>query len=102
MAEADPSIQQTTTTAQARITTAARILARLRARQAVKASLRAQGLKLTNYSAREITSWAQVYLDDHCAELIPPALAQAHAMIASGALGKRAQRELAQSAMCKS
>ena len=75
------------------ITTASVVLARLRARQAVKRELQKQGLKVSAYSAREITSWATVYLDDH-SELIPEALASARAMIASGALGKRAQRAL--------
>ena len=41
--------------------------------------------------------WAQVYLEDHSAELIPEALANARAMIARGALGKRAQRALLRS-----
>jgi hypothetical protein len=76
------------------LTTAARVLAQLRARQAVKRELQKQGLKVSHYSAREITSWAQVYLDDHSAELIPDALEQARRMILSGAMGKRAQRAL--------
>ena len=49
------------------ITTASVVLARLRARQAVKDSLRAQGLKVSDYSAAEIITWARVYLDDHSA-----------------------------------
>jgi hypothetical protein len=76
------------------LTTAARCLAMLRSRNAVKDELRKHGLKPAHYSAREITSWAYVYLDDHCAELIPDALEQARAMILSGAMGKRAQRAL--------
>ena len=75
------------------LTTAARCLAMLRSRNAVKEELRKQGLKLTQYSAREITSWANVYLDEH-PELFPEALAQARAMILRGDLGKRAQRAL--------
>jgi hypothetical protein len=73
---------------------AAHCLAMLRSRQAVKSELRAHGLKPSHLSAREITSWAQVFLDDHANELIPEAIANARAMIASGALGKRAQRAL--------
>jgi hypothetical protein len=72
------------------------VLAQLRARNAVKEELRKQGLKLTQYSAREITSWANVWLDDHRSELMPDAIEEARAMILSGAMGKRAQRALAQ------
>jgi hypothetical protein len=77
------------------LTTASRALAQLRARQAVKDELRKQGLKLTQYSAAEITGWARCFLDDH-PELIPAARREAERMILSGALGKRAQRALAQ------
>jgi hypothetical protein len=62
--------------------------------QCSKDELRKQGLKVAHYSAAEITSWAMVYLDDHAAELMPEALAQAKRMILSGAMGKRAQRAL--------
>jgi hypothetical protein len=78
------------------LTTASRALAMLRSKQAVKPALQAQGLKPAHYSAREITSWAVVYLDDHDAELMPDAIAQAKRRILSGAMGKRAQRALAQ------
>jgi hypothetical protein len=78
------------------LTTAAQCLAMMRSRNAVKDELRKQGLKVAHYSAREISSWASVYLDDHHAELIPDALEQAKRMILSGAMGKRAQRALAQ------
>ena len=90
MAEANASLPQIHTI---RITTAARVLAQLRARNAVKEELRKQGLKLTQYDAREITSWANVYLDEH-PELIAEAIANARAMILRGDLGKRAQRAL--------
>jgi hypothetical protein len=66
----------------------------LRSRNAVKDSLRKYGLKPAHYSAREITSWAIVYLDEHHAELIPRAIEEARRMILSGAMGKRAQRAL--------
>jgi hypothetical protein len=92
MAEANHSIQQK---ALIQVTTAARVLAQLRARQAVKRELQAQGLKVTQYSAREITSWAHVWLDDHHDTLIPDAIEEARRMILAGALGKRAQRALA-------
>jgi len=75
------------------VTTAAHVLAQLRARNAVKDQIRKQGLKPSHYAAREITGWANVYLDEH-PELIPEAIAQARAMILAGALGKRAQRAL--------
>jgi hypothetical protein len=91
MDEANHSLQQISTI---RITTAAHVLAQLRARQAVKRELQAQGLKVTHYSARDISSWANVYLDEH-PELIPAAALEARAMILAGALGKRAQRALA-------
>jgi len=78
------------------LTAASRALAMLRSRQEVKRSLMAQGLKPAQYSAREITSWAMLYLDDHSAELMPNAMREAERMILSGAMGKRAQRALAQ------
>jgi hypothetical protein len=71
------------------IATAAHCLAMLRSRNAVKDELRKQGLKLTQYSAAEITSWANVYLDDHHETLIPHAIEEARRMILSGVLGKR-------------
>jgi hypothetical protein len=72
------------------ITTASVILAQLRARQHVKRQLQAKGEKVTHYSARDISVLANQYLADHRAELIPPAIEQARAMILSGAMGKRA------------
>jgi hypothetical protein len=74
------------------LTTAAKVLAMLRSRNAVKDSLRAQGLKPTHLSAREITSWASVYLEDHHEALMPEAIASARAMILAGVLGKRAAK----------
>ena len=79
------------------IATAAHCLAMLRSRNAVKAELRKYGVKASHLSARDISVWAQLYLEDHSAELIPEALANARAMIARGALGKRAQRALLRS-----
>jgi hypothetical protein len=93
MAEANRSIPQIPTTAQARITTAAHVLAQLRARQAVKRELQAYGHKVSHYSAREITSWAMVYLADHQAELMPDAIATVERWMRDGVLGKRVQKE---------
>jgi hypothetical protein len=92
MAEANHTLHSRNPSIQ--LTTAAHCLAMLRSRQAVKAELQRQGLKLAHYSAREITSWARVFLDDHHETLIPDAIEEARAMILSGALGKRAQRAL--------
>jgi hypothetical protein len=75
-----------------RITTASRALAMLRSRQAVKRELQKQGLKPAHYSAREITSWSRLYLEDHAAELMPEAIERARAMILAGVLGKRAAK----------
>jgi hypothetical protein len=75
------------------LTTAAHCLAMLRSRNAVKDELRKHGVKASHLSARDISVWAQLFLEDHRAELIPAALAQARAMILSGAMGKRAQKE---------
>jgi hypothetical protein len=55
MAEAKRSVQQI---AAVRITTAAHILAQLRACNAVKDQLRKQGLKVSHYAARDITAMA--------------------------------------------
>lgn len=68
------------------------MLAQHRARNAVKAELRKQGLKVSHYAAREISSWAQVYLDDH-PNLIAEAKPVVEAWIAQGVFGKRAQKE---------
>jgi hypothetical protein len=62
MVEANQSIQQK---ALIQVTTAAHCLAQLRARNAVKDQIRKQGLKPNHYAAKEITDWANVYLDEH-------------------------------------
>jgi hypothetical protein len=74
------------------ITTASVILAQLRARQAVKRQLQAKGEKVTHYSAKDISVLANQYLAEHRAQLIPPAIEQARAMILAGVLGKRAAK----------
>lgn len=74
------------------IATASHVLAQLRARNAVKAELRKRGVRVADLAAREISSWARVYLDDH-PELIAQARPIVEAWIARGMFGKRAQRE---------
>jgi hypothetical protein len=81
---------------QLRITTASRVLAMLHSRNAVKEALRNRGLKLTEYSAREITSWARVYLQDHHAELMPDAIKTATQWALAGEFGKRMQAQARQ------
>jgi hypothetical protein len=76
-----------------RVTTAAALLAQIRARKQAKAELQRKGEKVSHYSAREITLLAQQWLTTHRAELMPDCVERAKAMILSGALGKRAQRE---------
>jgi hypothetical protein len=88
MAQATNSLRQI----QVRITTASRILAQLRARQAVKRQLQAKGEKVTHYSARDISVLANQYLAEHREELIPEAIANARTMILAGVLGKRAAK----------
>jgi hypothetical protein len=78
------------------MTTAAHVLAQLRARQVVKDQLRKQGIKVSHLAASEITVLARQYLAEHRSELMPEAIANARAMILRGDLGKRAQRALAQ------
>ena len=56
MAEANHILPQIPTTAQARITTAAHVLAQLRARQAINDRLRKQGLKVSHCAAHDITA----------------------------------------------
>ena len=79
-----------------RVTTAAALLAQMRARKEVKAELQRKGEKVSHYSAREITLLARQWFDAHGAEIKPECVEQARKMILSGALGKRAQRALAQ------
>jgi hypothetical protein len=91
MAEATASIQQSTTI---RITTAAHVLAQLRARQAVKDQLRKRGEKVAHYSARDISVMARDYLLAHRSELMPDAIETITRWTLAGEFGKRAQREL--------
>ena len=69
------------------ITTASHCLAMLRSRNAVKRELQTQGLKPTHYQPG--TSQAgRKYTSTITPELIPPAIEQARAMIASGDIGQ--------------
>ena len=49
------------------------------AKQRVLETIKAQGLKVARYSAKEIASWADLYFDDHREAL----LAQARAKLSS-------------------
>ena len=89
MAEANQTIPPIHTI---RITTAAHILAQLRARQAVKDRLRKQGLKVSHYAARDITAMACKYLSEHRSELMPSAIETIERWTLAGEFGKRAQR----------
>jgi hypothetical protein len=48
---------------QARV--AVRVFALQAARDAMKASIRAHGLKLHSFSARDLSVWAEVWLEEH-------------------------------------
>jgi hypothetical protein len=100
MGEVTPSIQQTLDQAQARITTAAVVLAQLRARKTIKDQLRKQGIKTTALSAREISMAAHEYLREHREELMPDAIEAVERWTADGVFGKRAQRALAATRDC--
>jgi hypothetical protein len=91
MAQAKPSIQQS---AAIRITTAAHVLAAMRARQHVKAELQRRGEKVSHYAARNISALAQEYLSEHRSELLPPAIETIERWTLAGEFGKRAQRAL--------
>jgi hypothetical protein len=60
----------------------------------VKDQLRSKGEKVSHYAARDITAMAKEWLTEHRGELAEQYLAQARAMILSGALGKRARAQL--------
>ena len=74
-----------------RVTSAAKVLAQLRARNMVKDHIRRRGEKLSAYKSAEITSWARLYVEDHPA-LQQQCLEEAKKMILAGLLGKRAQK----------
>jgi hypothetical protein len=68
------------------LTSAAKVLAQLRARNAIKDAIRSRGLKVSDYHARELSGWANVYLDEH-PELIPPSAAGCSRNDTGGAVG---------------
>jgi hypothetical protein len=68
-------------------------LARRQAHEAVKAALRARGIKLTGMAASDICAMADEYLAQHRAELIAKARERVERWVAEGVFGKRAQRE---------
>jgi hypothetical protein len=47
------------------VTSAAKVLAQLRARNMVKDSIRRQGYKVSAYKAAQITEWARLYVEEH-------------------------------------
>jgi hypothetical protein len=52
---------------------AVRVLAMQSAKKAIKAQLRAEGLKLSQFSAKDISIRAEAWFDEHRAELIAEA-----------------------------
>jgi hypothetical protein len=62
------------------------------ARQAVKQALHKQAIRLCEVDAKDISSWAQVYLEDHPA-LIADARLAVEQWTMKGVFGKRAQKE---------
>jgi hypothetical protein len=64
-------------------------LAQLRARNAVKEELKRQRVRLADVEAKEITSWAQVYLDDHAEQLIAEAKSIVDLWASQGRFGPR-------------
>jgi hypothetical protein len=66
------------------LTSAAKVLAQLGAKNAVKDQIRRQGLKASQYTLAEINSWASLYVAE--------AMEDAKKMILAGLLGKRAQK----------
>jgi hypothetical protein len=61
------------------------------ARGAVKEALKRQAVRLCEVDAKDISSWARVYLDDHPA-LMDQARSEIAEWFARGVFGKRAQK----------
>lgn len=92
MAQAIPSISRhTPLTIAQHIAMATMTRAMQVARGAVKEELKKQKIRLADVEARDITSWALVYLEDHHA-LIDEARLAVSGWFARGVFGKRAQR----------
>ena len=66
-------------------------IARLRARDAVKKQLRDKGLRVSHFSAKEISILADEYFTQHEAELLNDAATTVERLRVKGYLGKRAQ-----------
>jgi hypothetical protein len=62
------------------------------ARGAVKEALKKQRIRLAEVEAKDITSWALVYLEDH-PEVVTEVRPQVESWFARGVFGKRAQKE---------
>jgi hypothetical protein len=71
------------------------------ARGAVKEALKRQAVRLADVDAKDISSWARVYLDDHPA-LIDQARAEVQSWFARGVFGKRAAKAWANCAKLES
>ncbi len=66
-------------------------IARLRARDAVKKQLRDKGLRVSHFSAKEISILADEYFTQHEAELLNDAATTVERLRVKGYLGKPAQ-----------
>jgi hypothetical protein len=71
-----------------RMTMATMTLAQQRARGAVKAEIRKHGIRLSEIAAKDISSWAQVYLEDH-AEIVAKAKSIVDLWASQGRFGNR-------------
>jgi hypothetical protein len=85
MAQANHSLSQhTPLTIAQRQRMAIMTLAQLRARNAVKEELKRLQVRLADVAVKDITSWAQVYLEDH-----PELVAEAKLVVDRWHFGKR-------------
>jgi hypothetical protein len=66
-------------------------IAHLRARDAVKRELQGRGLKISHFSAKQISILAEEYFAQHGAELLNEAVTTVERLRTMGYLGKRAQ-----------
>ena len=89
MAEANASLHLTQLRASMGI--AANVLARQRALNLTKHRLRAQGLRVSEYSARDLRVRAEAYLADHREELVAEARVTVEQWRREGFFGKRAR-----------
>jgi hypothetical protein len=87
MAEANRSVHEDKL--RASMSLATNTLARQRAIKAAKAGLQAQGLRVSQFSHRDLVIRADQYLDQHRAELIAEAKAIVDHWQAAGVFGKR-------------